>query len=85
MSKREDNEIYLNTEYLNILRWISTIAVVFIHTITADSTIYNKSNILYIIRNLLNWCVPMFVMISGVLFLNPKKEIPIKKLLKKMS
>ncbi len=29
------------------------------------------------------WCVPIFVMISGTLFLNPQKEIPIKAIFTK--
>jgi surface polysaccharide O-acyltransferase-like enzyme len=33
--------------------------------------------------NLWQWCVPIFVMITGVLFLNPCKEITIEKLIKK--
>lgn len=33
--------------------------------------------------NLWQWCVPIFVMITGVLFLNPHKEITIEKLIKK--
>lgn len=63
-----------STEYLNILRWMATIAVVLIHVITAESDIYESYRLLYVIRNLLNWCVPIFVMISGVLFLNPEKK-----------
>jgi surface polysaccharide O-acyltransferase-like enzyme len=31
-------------------------------------------------RTILAWCVPIFVLISGALFLNPEKEIPIKAL-----
>ena len=32
-------------------------------------------------RNLWHWCVPVLVMISGVLFLNPEREITISKII----
>jgi surface polysaccharide O-acyltransferase-like enzyme len=34
-----------------------------------------------VLRNLWHWCVPVLVMISGVLFLNPEREIPVSKIL----
>lgn len=67
---------------LDILRVLATLAVIMIHmgrnpyiaTIEA-STIIGKS-----IAPLV-WCVPVFVMISGRFFLDPAKDITIRKLL----
>jgi surface polysaccharide O-acyltransferase-like enzyme len=36
-----------------------------------------------VLRNFWQWCVPIFVMISGVIFLNSQKEIPVEKMLRK--
>lgn len=33
-----------------------------------------------LIRNLMSWGVPVFVMITGSLLLNPEKELPLHKL-----
>ena len=37
-------------------------------------------NVQNIYDSAVRWCVPVFVMISGALFLNPKKQISIKKI-----
>lgn len=77
------------TEYLNILRLLSTIAVVILHVITNPSIIninYYTDSELFIMKLLLNffvWCVPVFCMISGIIFLNPEKEISITIMFKK--
>jgi surface polysaccharide O-acyltransferase-like enzyme len=42
-----------------------------------------ESYICVVLNNLWQWCVPIFVMITGVLFLNPEKEITLEKILKK--
>lgn len=65
--------------YLEILRVISIIFVVNIH-VSASETIanFNTTNINYwwiqnISDSVSRWCVPIFVMISGALLLNPNK------------
>ena len=72
--------------YLDLLRLVATFAVIFLHVCSSEfdasfislnwyiSTVYNS---------LVRWCVPVFVMISGVLFLNPNKEITYQEILKK--
>jgi surface polysaccharide O-acyltransferase-like enzyme len=42
-----------------------------------------ESYICIILNNIWQWCVPIFVMITGVLFLNPEKEITVEKIIKK--
>ena len=72
--------------YLDLLRVLATFAVILLHVAASEfyasflsinwsvSTVYNS---------IVRWSVPVFVMISGVLFLNPHKEITYKDILKK--
>lgn len=77
------------TEYLNTLRVLATIAVVILHTLVNPSmqnlNYYTPPQLCIVkfLRNFFVWCVPVFVMISGVLFLNPQKEISLELLLRK--
>jgi len=73
--------------YLDMLKIISCVAVVMIH-VTADG--FNKMNIhslswsvTTILNILVRFAVPVFVMVSGALFLNPDKKLDVKKLWKK--
>jgi surface polysaccharide O-acyltransferase-like enzyme len=78
-----------STGYLNTLRVFATFAVIMIHVFAPIHTYFSNSltgpeaYICVILRNLWQWCVPIFVMITGVLFLNPAKEITLEKMLKK--
>lgn len=71
------------TLYFDILRIIATFAVIFLHT-SSGSWNMEDFNFDWNVRNVydsaVRWCVPVFVMISGALFLNPEKHISIKKL-----
>lgn len=73
--------------YLDFLRVIATIAVVCVHvsSINIDNPCLDTTtwytNIIY--GSLFRWCVPIFVMISGTLFLDNDKTISIKVLYKK--
>jgi surface polysaccharide O-acyltransferase-like enzyme len=49
----------------------------------ADALTQYEKAICISLVNLWQWCVPIFVMITGVLLLNPHKEITIEKLIKK--
>ena len=72
--------------YLDLLRVLATFAVILLHVSASEfyasflsinwsvSTVYNS---------FVRWSVPIFVMISGALFLNPSKEITYKDILKK--
>jgi surface polysaccharide O-acyltransferase-like enzyme len=78
-----------NTGYLNTLRVFATFAVIMIHVLTPISRYFSTTlaeselYISVILRNLGLWCVPIFVMVTGVLFLNPDKSITVEKILKR--
>lgn len=64
-----------NIVWLNVLRVLATIGVVVIHT--ASGMISNLNDLRYILeiyQALCRWCVPVFIMISGFLFLNSSKS-----------
>ena len=65
--------------YLNVLRLIATLSVVLLHTsagVLDNSLAPSEYEFLYSYFKLLNqFAVPVFVMISGYLFLNPSKSI----------
>lgn len=78
-----------STVYLNYLRVFAALAVLVLHVICTPvayyQNLYSSTELFWVrfARNLMNWCVPVFVMITGVLFLNPDKELPLSKLFKK--
>ena len=69
----------------DVLRIFSIFTVIIIHVIgnaffgmdEIDSAWWNKLNLL---DSGLRWCVPVLVMLSGALFLNPEKRISIKEI-----
>ena len=67
---------------LDILRLMATLAVVLTHVCAGQIKILNVLDIdwqvLNCFRAALTWDVPIFVMISGGIFLNPQKEISLK-------
>ena len=72
--------------YISFLRILSTLAVVFLHT---NNTILNNNSYFHFSNGqklvlstntvLMNWAVPVFLMITGELLLDRAKEITIKK------
>lgn len=77
--------MYNRIAYIDWLRSIACFAVVVLHVsggqewfsakeVSFEWTIFNLYD------SLVRWCVPIFIMISGALFLNPEKEIGIHKL-----
>jgi surface polysaccharide O-acyltransferase-like enzyme len=73
--------------YADILRIVAISAVIVLH-LASDPWTLNPVNseswfTLNIISSLVRWCVPVFVMLSGMLFLSPQKEISLKKLYQK--
>ncbi len=71
--------------YLDFLRVIATFAVIVIHVFTTARTDFPVHTALQdstglIMVQLMHFCVPIFLMISGSLFLKNTKEIPLKKL-----
>ncbi|WP_056974134.1 acyltransferase [Holzapfeliella floricola] len=74
--------------YLDILRIMAIIAVIMIHV--SSQSLYYTADVRSFTWQSLNfwdammrWCVPIFVMISGALFLNPKRKLNLKKLFQK--
>ena len=78
---KANNRVY----YFDMLRIFATFAVVLIHSSGAGWSDMSPSTFIWQICNFFDgisrWCVPIFVMISGALFLN--KEPNIKKLFSK--
>jgi surface polysaccharide O-acyltransferase-like enzyme len=78
-----------NTKYLNTLRVFATFAVIMIHVFSPINGYFSVSLLKFesyfciVLNNLWQWCVSIFVMITGVLFLNPEKNITTEKILKK--
>lgn len=68
-------------DFLDVLRVAATIAVIVLHTITGvmDATNMNEypfeKTVFLVMLDLITWCVPIFVLISGYLFLRPEKKI----------
>lgn len=77
----------VNTYFLNVLRVLSCLAIIFLHVqntaISDDPTVNSvlKNNFTYFITNL-QWAVPIFFMISGYIFLGIKKECTYKSMFK---
>lgn len=73
--------------YLDYLKVIASIAVVFIHAAASKWYIIPIDSLDFKFLNLVNvltrYSVPMFVMVTGVLILNPQKNLTFKILLKK--
>ena len=70
--------------YLDLLRIISAFAVVMLHVSVKGHWWDSFFGTEWLIRDMYNscvrWCVPVFVMISGALFLDKSKELNIKRL-----
>lgn len=72
--------------YLDVIRIIATFGVIALHVfVPGYSSVVGSYNwfISVIGNSLVRWSVPLFVMLSGVLFLQPSKEISYTILLKK--
>lgn len=72
--------------YLDLLRTIATFAVIMLHVF---STAFNSQSFCpswyyaVVCDGLVRWCVPVFFMISGALFLMPSKIVMFKDVLSK--
>ncbi len=81
-------ENYKSTDYLDILRWFAASIVVLHHVASGivdtvpEQMMAMELNIYGMIKNITTVGVPIFLMISGSLMLDPKKEIGIERTLK---
>lgn len=69
--------------YLDFLRVISAIAVVSIHTKNMTGFSVGQGAVISLFAVCMQWAVPVFIMISGSLFLDKEKEISINSIYKK--
>lgn len=73
--------------FLDKLRVAATCAVVLLHTITGVMDITDMSpfpfenRFFLVVLDLICWCVPVFVMISGYLFLAPARKVSMRDML----
>ena len=78
----DSNRLY----YLDALRLLATIGVITLHVFATDIYIPKmeyKWFISVIGDSFVRWAVPIFVMISGTLYLNPHKEVTINRMITK--
>lgn len=72
--------------YLDLLRVISIFCMMILHVCASqfDSLDVHSYEwqVLNLYDSMVRFCVPIFVMISGVFFLNPDREYPLEKLFK---
>ena len=74
--------------WLDGLRAAAACAVVLMHTLTGVVDIMNTGQYrdgeqMLVVMDLVTWCVPVFLMISGYLFLDPERQISLGRMLKK--
>lgn len=76
-------------EFLDVLRVLAACAVVLMHVLTGATDVMDASRmpeyrgLLLSVMDLVTWCVPIFLMISGYLFLDPEREMTYPVMLKK--
>lgn len=72
---------------LDVIRIVAVLAVVMVHCTAPFVTNYDRSSIEFLLGNLLNGMVrlgvPLFLMISGALFLDERREVTLKGILSK--
>lgn len=73
--------------YFDVLRVVSIFFVIVIHVTSAGMKLCAPVSAVWrtnwLINSISRWAVPVFFMVSGALFLEPSKVLPIKKLYKK--
>lgn len=79
----------LRNRWMDLLRVGATCAVVMLHTVTCclDRTdmrnFVSQQKIFLICKDLLSWGVPVFLILSGYIFLNPSKQVSLKIMITK--
>lgn len=69
--------------YFDFLRIFAALSVVLAHIVYFHNPIGTDDYSVYLYKDITGYCIPVFVMISGALFLDPIKNITINKILKK--
>ena len=76
-------------QFLDVFRVLATCAVVLMHVLTGAIDVTDTSivpeyrSLLLSVMDLVTWCVPIFLLISGYLFLNPKRTLTYPVMIKK--
>lgn len=76
-------------QFLDVLRVLATCAVVLMHVLTGATDVTDASGmpecrgLLLSVMDLVTWCVPVFLLISGYLFLHPDRELTYPVMMKK--
>ena len=76
-------------QFLDVLRVLATCAVVLMHVLTGATDVTDESivpeyrSVLLSVMDLVTWCVPIFLLISGYLFLNPERTLTYPVMIKK--
>lgn len=76
-------------QFLDVLRVLATCAVVLMHILTGATDVTDASivpeyrSLLLSVMDLVTWCVPIFLLISGYLFLNPERTLTYPVMIKK--
>ncbi|WP_346906477.1 acyltransferase [Faecalicatena orotica] len=77
----------INIEYLDALRVLALFAMMLLHISSSYMKFSSLGSITWVIALMFNssvrWCVPIFIMISGCLFLRKEKEVSVSIMLKK--
>lgn len=86
-SNREDiGGLRRRNQSMDVLRILACMGVILAHSAAMCFTISILEEgstawvVCYIIKKVALWSVPIFTMITGFFFLNPEKELPLKKL-----
>ncbi len=86
LAPRIQNKTGETSTYIYLLRITAIFAIIVMNTAKFD--IYNCDvasfnwQVLNLFGSLARWAVPVFVMIAGVIFLDPNKEMPVKSIFK---
>ena len=76
-------------QFLDVLRVLATCAVVLMHVLTGATDVTDASivpeyrSLLLSVMDLVTWCVPIFLLISGYLFMNPERTLTYPVMIKK--
>ncbi|MFQ8981236.1 MAG: acyltransferase [Waltera sp.] len=76
-------------QFLDVLRVLATCAVVLMHVLTGATDVTDASivpeyrSLLLSVMDLVTWRVPIFLLISGYLFLNPERTLTYPVMIKK--
>jgi len=71
--------------FADLLRVFATLAVIVLHLASSQMGMVSMNSSAWRVFNiydaLVRWCVPVFVMLSGMFMLDPKRSLPLGKLL----